>query len=58
MSSKKIAVSGLYPTRPTAEAAVTTLQDERGFRSTDISVLFPQNGGSKEFRTREGQQGG
>ena len=47
MSDKRTAVFGIYPTE-SAEAAVDALRTE-GFRATDISVLFPQNVGSKEL---------
>lgn len=45
---KNIAVFGIYPDQLTAEDAVDTLKDS-GFRSTDISVLFPDNQGTKDF---------
>jgi hypothetical protein len=45
---KNIAVFGIYPDQLTAEDAVDTLK-EAGFRSTDISVLFPDNQGAKDF---------
>src|SRR6188472_1312497 len=45
---KNIAVFGIYPDQLTAEDAVETLRDS-GFRSTDISVLFPDNQGTKDF---------
>lgn len=49
MSTKKnIAVFGIYPDQLTAEDAVDTLKDA-GYRSTDISVLFPDNQGTKDF---------
>jgi hypothetical protein len=48
MAGKNIAVFGIYPDQLTAEDAVDTLKDT-GFRSTDISVLFPDNQGSKDF---------
>lgn len=47
-SRKNIAVFGIYPDQLTAEDAVDTLKDS-GFRSTDISVLFPDNQGAKDF---------
>jgi hypothetical protein len=55
MSSKNTAVFGVYPTRESADAAVDTLKS-RGFRNTDISVLFPQNVGSKEFGHEKGSK--
>lgn len=48
MSTKNIAVFGIYPDQLTAEDAVENLKDT-GFRSTDISVLFPDNQGTKDF---------
>jgi len=53
MSGKNTSVFGIYPTRDSADTAVDTLRTE-GFRSTDISVLFPQNNGSKEFGHEKG----
>jgi hypothetical protein len=48
MASKNIAVYGIYQNRSIVENAVKVLKDE-GFRNTDISVLFPESGGTKEF---------
>lgn len=48
MAVKNIAVFGIYPDQLTAEDAVDTLKDA-GFRTTDISVLFPDNQGTKDF---------
>lgn len=48
MAVKNIAVFGIYPDQLTAEDAVETLKDT-GFRNTDISVLFPDNQGTKDF---------
>jgi hypothetical protein len=48
MAMKNIAVFGIYPDQLTAEDAVDNLKDA-GFRSTDISVLFPDNQGTKDF---------
>ena len=45
---KNIAVFGIYPDQLTAEDGVDSLK-EAGFRSTDISVLFPDNQGTKDF---------
>ena len=42
------AVFGIYPTRETLESAVRQLQAD-GFRSTDISILVPQNMGTKDL---------
>lgn len=48
MAGKNTAVFGIYPTRRSVESAVETLQAE-GFRNTDISVLLPENEGTKDF---------
>ena len=48
MAGKNTAVFGIYRDRPGVEGAVDTLRQE-GFRSTDISVLFPENKGTKDF---------
>jgi len=48
MASKNIAVFGIYANQPAVEAAVDTLRNA-GFRNTDISVLFPDNHGTKDF---------
>jgi hypothetical protein len=42
------AVFGIYHTRDAAEEAVSALRQAR-FRNTDISALFPDNVGSKDF---------
>jgi hypothetical protein len=46
-------VFGLYPNHSGAENGVETLK-QAGFRNTDISVLFPQNVGSKDFGHEKG----
>lgn len=48
MAAKNIAVFGIYPDQLMAEDAVDNLKDS-GFRSADISVLFPDNQGTKDF---------
>src|SRR5579871_3269304 len=48
MADKNIAVFGIYPNQPSVEAAVDTLKNA-GFRNTDISVLFPENSGTKDI---------
>jgi hypothetical protein len=48
MAWKNTAVFGIYNTRTQVENAVDQLK-LAGFRNTDISVLFPQNEGTKEF---------
>jgi len=42
------AVFGIYPDRLSTENGVAALK-EAGFRNTDISVLFPENVGTKDF---------
>jgi hypothetical protein len=42
------AVFGIYPSFELAESAVSALKAE-GFRATDISVLLPENVGSKDL---------
>src|SRR5437764_2088967 len=42
------AVFGIYPDRLSTENAVAALR-EAHFRSTDISVLFPENSGTKDL---------
>lgn len=46
--AKNIAVYGMYRTREGLEQAVESLQDAN-FRNTDISVLFSENLGTKDF---------
>lgn len=48
MRDKNIAVFGIYPNRSDALAAVETLKNA-GFRNTDISVLVPDNPGTKDL---------
>jgi Protein of unknown function (DUF3341) len=48
MAGKNTAVFGIYRDRLGVENAVDVLKQE-GFRSTDISVLFPHNQGTKDF---------
>ncbi len=48
MSGKNTAVFGIYPDRLAVEEAVDQLR-AAGFRNTDISVLFPDNQGTKDF---------
>ncbi|MGD1072246.1 MAG: DUF3341 domain-containing protein [Bryobacteraceae bacterium] len=48
MSGKNTAVFGIYPTRAAAEECVDALR-HAGFRNTDISALFPDNAGTKDF---------
>jgi hypothetical protein len=48
MAGKNTSVFGLYPDRVSVEEAVDALR-AAGFRSTDISVLFQENQGTKDF---------
>src|SRR5881392_1190439 len=48
MAGKNTAVFGVYRTRAAAEEAVDALRNA-GFRNTDISVLLPENQGTKDF---------
>ena len=48
MAGKNTAVFGIYPTCEAAERGVDALK-AAGFRNTDISVLLPQNVGSKDL---------
>jgi hypothetical protein len=48
MAGKNTAVFGIYPNRASVESAVDALKAE-GFRNTDISVLFPEKTGTKDF---------
>jgi hypothetical protein len=53
MAGKNTSVLGIYNSREAVERAVDALR-EAGFRSTDISVLFPANVGSKDFAHEKG----
>jgi hypothetical protein len=48
MAGKNTAVFGIYTTRRGVENAVDSLKAD-GFRNTDISVLLPENEGTKDF---------
>jgi hypothetical protein len=48
MTGKNTAVFGIYRDRTHVEEGVDTLLDN-GFRSEDISVLMPENQGTKDF---------
>jgi hypothetical protein len=48
MAGKNTAGGGIYQTRTQAEETVDTLIDS-GFRAEDISVLMPENVGTKDF---------
>src|ERR1700757_4264678 len=48
MAGKNTSVFGIYQTYEGVEKGVDALKTA-GFRSTDISVLFPENVGTKDF---------
>src|SRR5713101_3637317 len=48
MAGKNTAVYGIYRSITQVEGAVDNLR-EQGFRNTDISVLLPENAGTKDF---------
>ena len=48
MAGKNTAVFGIYPNRANVDSAVDALK-VAGFKNTDISVLFPENEGTKDF---------
>jgi hypothetical protein len=48
MAGKNTAVFGIYPNRNSVDSAVDSLKAAQ-FRNTDISVLFPDKSGSKDF---------
>jgi hypothetical protein len=48
MAGKNTAVFGIYPSYSAVESAVDALK-AAGFRNTDISVLMPENVGTKDF---------
>jgi hypothetical protein len=53
VGSANLAVFGIYRDRSAVEQAVEALQTA-GFRNTDISVLFPDNKGTKDFAFEKG----
>lgn len=53
MAGKNTAVFGIYPTYASVESGVQALQ-AAGFRNEDISVLMPENVGSKDFAHEKG----
>src|SRR5260221_5948209 len=53
MAGKNTAVFGIYANIAAVDHAVGALKDA-GFRSTDISVLFPENVGTKDFAHTKG----
>ena len=48
MAGKNTAVFGIYPSYENVENAVDALRSA-GFRSADISALFPEGAGTKAF---------
>jgi len=48
MAGKNTAVYGIYPGYSSLEIGISALKDA-GFRNTDISVLYSENLGNKEF---------
>ncbi len=48
MGEKNISVFGLFTTMPVVENTVDALKTA-GFRATDVSVLYPDNQGTKDF---------
>jgi hypothetical protein len=53
MAGQNTAVFGIYRDREGVERAVEILR-RAGFRNTDISVLFPENEGTKDFALEKG----
>lgn len=53
MAGKNTAVFGIYPEYASVENGVDALK-AAGFRNTDISVLFPENVGTKDFAHEKG----
>jgi hypothetical protein len=48
MAGKNTAVFGIYLTETDIEFALNALRSE-GFRNTDVSVLYPDNKGTKDY---------
>ena len=53
MAGRNTAVFGIYRDREGVERAVEILRGTK-FRNTDISVLFPENEGTKDFALEKG----
>jgi hypothetical protein len=53
MAGKNTAVFGIYGSYGAADATVDALRSA-GFRNTDISVMFPENVGTKDFAHEKG----
>jgi len=52
MAGKNTAVYGIYRNVGQVEGAVDSLR-QQGFRNTDISVLFSENEGTKDFALKK-----
>src|SRR6266702_7479382 len=48
MAGKNTAVFGIYPSYTAVEIGVDALR-AAGFRNSDISALFPENAGTRDF---------
>jgi Protein of unknown function (DUF3341) len=53
MAGKNTAAYGIYPNESALENGIAAMQNA-GFRNEDISVLFPENEGTKDFAHRKG----
>src|SRR5947208_16468603 len=53
MADKNTAAFGIYRNEAGVRNAVETLESE-GYRTTDITVLFPANQGTKDFAHEKG----
>ena len=53
MAGKNTAAFGIYHNEASLRNGVETLESD-GFRTTDISVLFPENEGTKDFAHEKG----
>jgi hypothetical protein len=53
MAGKNTAVFGIYPAYASVEHGVDALRTA-GFRNSDVSVLFPENTGTKDFAHEKG----
>src|SRR5579864_7531451 len=51
--AKNTSVLGIYSTRSGVENAIIAFRED-GFSSSDVSVLLPENLGSKELATEKG----
>src|ERR687897_1495699 len=53
MAGKNTAAFGIYPSETALENGISALR-QAGYRNEDISVLFPENEGTKDFAHRKG----